>query len=314
MTKNKKGFTLAETLVALAVASLITMILVTGVMSASKIKTNVSKYADSEYLATTILTSLEDELRFANLTNESGSLTWNSSTFGDNTSLFLDPNTHKVYIKSEISEGNIKTYKLISDEAYLDIGVDDVKISAVNDAYEIYVKVGNVEHTTAIRNYSIGESILTPDGCEVINIPGSSNPVCGNTTVGPSTSGVSNFHDISGGWGTPNWAFNIEAGVPFSINGTLYITIAPNQYYSNFATHPSSADIINRPEYRDRFVEIPSTSKTYTRSDIGDSGHWLFQVNKGDFYSDGGNLYVCHTPFNDAWGLPNMGYFTQVKN
>lgn len=120
--RSKAGMTLSETLVALAIVALIGVAMTVGITSASHIYRNATLAADAETLCSTIMTALEDELRFArNITEVTDgtntTVEFDSDVFGAGASVFIDEG--RIKIKNKI-QANGSSYSLLSDAAYTD--------------------------------------------------------------------------------------------------------------------------------------------------------------------------------------------------
>ena len=118
---SNKGMTMAETLVAMALITIIGSILLIGTNSAFGVYTQASAISESQTLCSTLSTAIESELRYGkNITQEDGHVTFESTTFGGKCYITAENEGHLI-VNIPISQNGsetVKTALLISKEAY----------------------------------------------------------------------------------------------------------------------------------------------------------------------------------------------------
>lgn len=93
---NQNGFTLAEVLVAVMLLGFMTLVVAAGSGVAIRVQDESTEFSESRLLAATLLTAMENELRYASdLSAEAdGTLrTFQSTVYGENTSIQLQAET-----------------------------------------------------------------------------------------------------------------------------------------------------------------------------------------------------------------------------
>lgn len=88
---SKRGFSLSEVLVTLAIMSLVGVAIGLGISAAGEAYNNITTGSNAEMLCTTLATELADELRFAEEISTGGNrLTFTSRRFGAGVSVSSD--------------------------------------------------------------------------------------------------------------------------------------------------------------------------------------------------------------------------------
>lgn len=107
--RSRRGMTFAETLVALAIVALIGAVLAAGITTAVRIYRNAADVSEAQTLCASLLTSLEDELRFARgVHEEDGAVVFDSTSFGTRVHIETD----------EAGQVRIGDFAVLSREAY----------------------------------------------------------------------------------------------------------------------------------------------------------------------------------------------------
>lgn len=119
--RNKKGFTLAETLLALTITLMVAGLLAGGIPLALNAYHKVVDSANAKTVLATLTTELRDELALAKnmpITSNGEKLTY-TNTMGKETELFkVDSTTFKdngIYLKVKKSDSEYKTVLLLSN-------------------------------------------------------------------------------------------------------------------------------------------------------------------------------------------------------
>lgn len=149
--RSNRGMTLTELIVALAIVSLIGVSLTVGVNGAAKVYRDATRLYEAETLCGTILTALEDELRFGTnfQPDETTNMlvTYESPVFGGGMCVNLDGD--KIYIGSGDSN------KLLSDKSYtsqLKVSKCDVKCTGTKTDPEGNKTVTKLEITVGVTD------------------------------------------------------------------------------------------------------------------------------------------------------------------
>jgi len=113
--RSRQGMTLAETLTALAVFSILSVVLVIGINAAWKVYQKAVVAGEARTLQSTLVQSLSNELRYASniQTKSSGTVSFDSETFGQGVS--VSANCGRV----QIGVGT-HSYDLVPAKAYTD--------------------------------------------------------------------------------------------------------------------------------------------------------------------------------------------------
>lgn len=115
--RSRRGLTLAETLTALAVFSILSVALVQGTHAAWKVYRKAVISSEARTLQSTLAQALSNELRYAANIQVSGeSLTFDSDTFGERVSVQSDGG--RIRIAQNKAEGENKTYDLLPEKSY----------------------------------------------------------------------------------------------------------------------------------------------------------------------------------------------------
>ena len=92
---SRKGFTLTETLTAVAVLALLALALAAGLPTAMRVYRSVTTQAEASVLCATLSTAVSDELRFsANAGSNPDGAFFDSATFGRKASFSADGEGH----------------------------------------------------------------------------------------------------------------------------------------------------------------------------------------------------------------------------
>lgn len=110
--RSRRGLTLAETLTALAVFAILSVVLVQGVTAAWKVYQKAMIASEARTLQSTLTQALSNELRYAdNIRQEDGKLFFDSETFGQGVS--VQSSDGKIQVG-----GGEKAYDLLPAKAY----------------------------------------------------------------------------------------------------------------------------------------------------------------------------------------------------
>lgn len=105
--RSRRGFTLAETMIALLVVSLVSMTVAVGVAASGRVYHQAVTVSESQLLASTLTAAIENELRYASDIQGVASPTFYSEKYGSGVSFGTD--------EGQITLGG---YKLIGSGAY----------------------------------------------------------------------------------------------------------------------------------------------------------------------------------------------------
>lgn len=140
----KRGVTLIETLAAVAVLSLLSMILGTGLLMAQKSYTKITEKSETQLLLSTATNVLANELRYAKDVETDGNLvkTYTSITYGQGTAILLKEGMLFANEKSMLSTGAYGNGRY--EISQLEITYDDTE-----GIFHVFMEVGgNLEEST----------------------------------------------------------------------------------------------------------------------------------------------------------------------
>lgn len=133
--KTRSGFSLAETLITVAILAIVTA---GGVVVAGQVidtRNAMIETADSQVLAATALEALADEVRFGQeIVIEESTLTLNSTTFGYRAQIMLDNNRIVAVVNGE-------TQDLLAEKAYTGLKITCLSFTEADGAVTISLTV-----------------------------------------------------------------------------------------------------------------------------------------------------------------------------
>lgn len=129
---GKKGFTLTELLVAMAIMALLSIVISVGIATTGKVYTEISASSEASILCSTLSTELADELRFAkDVSVDNGTVTFTSHRFGANVS-----------VTSQDGRILIGNNQLLSDKAYSNLYAS-AELAYESDHFTVSIEVYN---------------------------------------------------------------------------------------------------------------------------------------------------------------------------
>ncbi|MEG2138802.1 MAG: prepilin-type N-terminal cleavage/methylation domain-containing protein, partial [Oscillospiraceae bacterium] len=108
--RSKKGFTLSELLVTLAILGVLTLAIAVGISSAATVYRQSVTLSESGVLASTLSQAVADELHYAREIKGTDTVTYTSQTYGANAS-----------IRAENGRLKVGSYQLVGDAAYTNL-------------------------------------------------------------------------------------------------------------------------------------------------------------------------------------------------
>ncbi len=126
--RRKKGFTFVETLVALMIVSMLSLVVMTGIRTAWNAHDNALFASESEILADTINTSLGDLFHYASYDKtEDGTVRFSSQEYGVLRGTMVVDDKGRLYVMTTESETGSKL-QLVNDGAYTNITIEEFKL------------------------------------------------------------------------------------------------------------------------------------------------------------------------------------------
>ena len=111
--RSRQGLTLAETLTALAIFAILSVVLVYGTTAAWKVYRSAVTASEARTLQSTLSQALTSELRYAqNIRNDGTDVVFDSDVFGDGVSVISDADG-RIRIGTDA-----KSYDLLGEKAY----------------------------------------------------------------------------------------------------------------------------------------------------------------------------------------------------
>lgn len=134
--RSRRGMTLAETLTALAVFSILSVVLVIGVNAAWKVYQKAVVASEARTLQSTLVQSLSNELRYSSniQTGGSGTVSFDSETFGQGVSVSTSGG------RVQIGVGT-KSYDLVPAKAYTDGLKAEAKVAYADGVFTVTLTI-----------------------------------------------------------------------------------------------------------------------------------------------------------------------------
>lgn len=159
--KDSRGFSLAETLLAVLILLLVSVVVATGMPAATNAYNKVILGANAKVMLSTVITALHDEIGTAWCVETDKSDTTKLTYFNASTGA-----------KSELS---LNGGKAIQVQDYLSLSDDlihDEKIYTSGDAYDLVVDPEGKMYATYTKiSYDDAEGIVTIEGLKVVKAP-----------------------------------------------------------------------------------------------------------------------------------------------
>ncbi len=134
--RGRGGFSLAETLIAVAILGLMSMVAVRGIHNAVQDRAQAMRVANSQNVASTAAQAVSDQLRYGRVLKvESDAVVLESSTYGAQVKLCLDGDGRLIAQSVTQDPGGAYTavgdpYYLLGEKAYSDLCLDGLAFTA----------------------------------------------------------------------------------------------------------------------------------------------------------------------------------------
>ena len=169
--KGNSGLTVVEMLAAVAVLTLLLMMLGTGMQMAMNSYRKVIAQSEVDLLLSTAVDALADELRYARdvvVGNDNKLKSYTSDSYGKETYLYLD-SSGRIMAKGTVEDGQ-KEWRVLSTGAYgsgaivtyTKYEVKDMKIEYKDNIFSIYLKVGTADSRNISADTSVTVRCLNP--------------------------------------------------------------------------------------------------------------------------------------------------------
>jgi|GEM_PF-4851294 len=155
--KNKKGFTLVEMLASLVLLGFVVLIVGGGANVAMKTYKESISYSESNTLASTLMFSIENEVRYASAINETNNeiSSFTSPDYGNGASFKIDNGKLKIATNSN-------SFSVVGDKAYTNgLAVESIKLekgekTTKGQIIDITLKLsGGTQISTKVLNLNI---------------------------------------------------------------------------------------------------------------------------------------------------------------
>lgn len=135
---SRAGFTLTETLIAVVILALMSAAGAAASGAVLSTRNDMMEVADAQVLASTVLETLADEIRFGQdvrVQDSTGELRLNSLSFGADAVFTVDPNDGRVKAVSDALKGKGGEFALLlPDSAYTTLRVKTVSFEKETDS------------------------------------------------------------------------------------------------------------------------------------------------------------------------------------
>lgn len=119
--KGRRGFSLAEMLVAMAILTMMSMVACMGITTALQDRAKAITVADAQSVASTAAQAVSDQVRYGQIVKvESDYIELTSNTYGSKVKLCLDGGR----LVAQNASG--ASYALLGEKAYSDLSVDEL--------------------------------------------------------------------------------------------------------------------------------------------------------------------------------------------
>lgn len=128
--RSKRGFTLSELLVTMAVMALVGVAVAAGISSAGKALNTITASSEASVLSSTLALELSDELRFAgNISGGADGITFDSTRFGKG-------------VKVESSDGRVTVggMPILGEKAYTGLRAD-AQVSYSGGSFHVTITI-----------------------------------------------------------------------------------------------------------------------------------------------------------------------------
>lgn len=164
--KNKRAFTLAETLVATLIMLMVSAIMIAGIPAAKSAYDGIIVRSNAEVALSTAITALRNEMSVARDVKMDGTtVTYVSGTYGSYSKIYLDSNNEVqyqryAYVNKDSGAANEESTKLISDSASNHMVIKYNSVSQTGNVITFnglgVYKSANASNPILARNVSIG--------------------------------------------------------------------------------------------------------------------------------------------------------------
>lgn len=136
--KSRRGFSLAELLVATLILTMVSMVACMGISTAMSDRAKAIAVADAQSVASTVAQAVSDQVRYGQISDVGADyIQLTSSTYGSDVKLCLEDG--RLVAKSASD-----SYALLGEKAYSGLAVDSLEFHTGTSGVEITLSVGDI--------------------------------------------------------------------------------------------------------------------------------------------------------------------------